>query len=47
MIKNYANSSKQQTDQLPKKSTIDFILNYSKSTKIVQTDQFNFITFQN
>jgi len=48
MIKNYKSSnSKQQTNLLPKPSTIDFILNYSKSTKAVKKGPFNFITFQN
>lgn len=47
MIKNYKSNSKQQNNLLPKKSTIDFILNYSKSTKVVKKGSFNFITFQN
>jgi len=47
MIKNYKSNSKQQNNLLPKKSTIDFVLNYSKSTKMVKKDSFNFITFQN
>lgn len=47
MIKNYKNNSKQQPKLLPKKSTIDFILNYSSSTKAVKTKSAHFITFQN
>lgn len=47
MIKNYEKNSKQQTKLLPKQSTIDFILNYSKGTKPVKKGAFNFITFQN
>lgn len=47
MTKNYSESSKQLAEQQPKKRTIDFILNYSKSTTIVNKGKFNFITFQN
>ncbi|HLW42085.1 MAG TPA: hypothetical protein VKY82_06920 [Flavobacterium sp.] len=47
MIKNYKKDSTQPTKLLPKRSTVDFILNYSKSTKCVKKDPFNFITFQN
>lgn len=47
MIKNYKSNSKQQTKSLPKKSTVDFILNYSKSTTAVKSGKLDFITFQN
>lgn len=47
MIKNYKSNSKQQAKPLPKKSTVDFILNYSKSTTAVKYGTFDFITFQN
>ncbi len=47
MIKNYKTNSKQKPKLLPKTSTIDFILNYSKSTKAVKKGSFHFITFQN
>lgn len=47
MIKNYKSNNKKQINPLPKPSTIDFILNYSKSTKVVKNGLFNFITFQN
>ncbi len=47
MIKNYKSNNKKQSPLMPKNSTIQFILNYSKSTKAVQKGKFNFITFQN
>ncbi|SFO27353.1 hypothetical protein SAMN05421741_1323 [Paenimyroides ummariense] len=47
MIKNYKNNSKPQTNLLPKQSTLNFILNYSKSTTALKKGSINFITFQN
>ncbi len=50
MIKNYknnSNSKQQTTSLLPKQSTVNFILNYSKSTTVLKKGQINFITFQN
>jgi len=47
MIKNYKKNNKPQPNLLPKQQTVDFILNYSKSTVVLKKDPFNFITFQN
>ncbi len=47
MIKNYKTDGKQQKKLLPKRSTVNFILNYSKGTRSVKNDTFHFITFQN
>lgn len=47
MIKNYKKVNAQQQKLLPERSTVNFILNYSKSTRNVKNDTFHFMTFQN
>lgn len=47
MIKNYTNNSKPQVNKLPKKSTIDFILNYSKGINVLKASKIDFIIFKN
>ena len=47
MIKNYKSNSKQQAKPLPKKSIVDFILNYSNSTTTLKKGRSCFITFMN
>ncbi len=47
MIKNYKNNSKPTANLSPKQSTVNFILNYSKSTTVLKKGSINFITFQN
>lgn len=47
MIKNYTTTSKTNNNLKPKQRTVDFILNYSKSTQAVKKGPIHFITFQN
>lgn len=46
MTKNYAVKNN-ETNLNPKKSTIDFILSYSKALKVLKTDEKSFEIFIN
>jgi hypothetical protein len=47
MAKLYSKKSKGNAKLLPKKQTIDFLLNYSKSLSILKIGKLNFETIAN
>jgi len=47
MAKIYSEKKLAVTEMLPKKETIDFLLNYSKALKIVKTGKLTFETIAN
>lgn len=47
MAKLYTHNELAKTKMLPKKATIDFLLNYSKVLKIMKVGNLNFETIAN
>ncbi len=47
MAKNYTKSSFKKKNMLPKKETIDFLLNYSKALSVINYKRMKFETLLN